>query len=609
MASNKRCASDVLGKQPKKMRKSLALDVKLDILRRHDDGQRTGEISKVLNLANSTVSTVLKNKDAIRNAAENVSDISAKRITKTRDNVMEETERLLTLWVNDINRRSGSLAVSAVQEKALSLFEDCKKRLGGPDYNVSFTASHGWYERFKIRANIKQVKKQGEAASADVKAAENYVEALKEKITAGGYSAKQVLNMDETGLFWKKMSNKTFISRDEKSAPGFKAAKDRITVLLAGNAEGDLKLKPLVVYHSENPRALKGFVKEQLRVIWRSNSKGWLTSSICHNYMVNHLSPSLERYARRNNIPNRFLLLLDNAPSHPKNMDDWCDNVEVMFLPPNTTSLIQPMDQGVIANFKALYQRKTMRKLISFLDNHAEATVKEFWKAFNIKDALDYMVEAWDEVSTSCMNGVWRKVWPECVHDFTGFPSVSDIRKDIVQLSHEAGFEDVDDEDVAELLASHEEPLTNEELTMLEQERAYEKNEEEENPTPKVLDMKSLVTILAKFDDAIECMKELDPNASRSYHVASSISNALKGYNELLQEKKRRAKQPKIHSFFRRSTSCDATPSTSRSSTPAISPIPIELPSPSVDDIDDSAADSDVDNPLPLDCLSNDEQQ
>ena len=51
-----------------------------------------------------------------------------------------------------------------------------------------------------------------------------------------------------------------------------------------------------------------------------------------------------------------------------------------------------------------------MRKLINFLDNHPEGTVQEFRKAFNIKDALDYMVEAWDEVSTSRLNGVWSKI-------------------------------------------------------------------------------------------------------------------------------------------------------------------------------------------------------
>ena len=65
------------------------------------------------------MSTVLNNADAIRSAAENVSDISAKRITKTRDKVMEEIKCLLALWINDINRRKGSLSISAVKSKAL----------------------------------------------------------------------------------------------------------------------------------------------------------------------------------------------------------------------------------------------------------------------------------------------------------------------------------------------------------------------------------------------------------------------------------------------------------------------------------------------------------
>jgi hypothetical protein len=44
-------------------------------------------------------------------------------------------------------------------------------------------------------------------------------------------------------------------------------------------------------------------------------------------------------------------------------------------------------------------------------------TVREFWKSFNIRHAIDTTVEAWAEVSQSCMNRVWKKLL-HFVHDF-----------------------------------------------------------------------------------------------------------------------------------------------------------------------------------------------
>jgi len=38
--------------------------------------------------------------------------------------------------------------------------------------------------------------------------------------------------------------------------------------------------------------------------------------------------------------------------------------IEVCFLPPNTTSLYQPYDQGIIASFKVLYRRYWTRYLL-----------------------------------------------------------------------------------------------------------------------------------------------------------------------------------------------------------------------------------------------------
>jgi hypothetical protein len=88
-------------------------------------------------------------------------------------------------------------------------------------------ASRGWFEKIKKkRSNIHRIHITGEAASVDVRTATEFPEQIRTIIKRGGYPPDLLLNIEETDLFWKHLSSKTFISQEERRVPGFKATKD-----------------------------------------------------------------------------------------------------------------------------------------------------------------------------------------------------------------------------------------------------------------------------------------------------------------------------------------------------------------------------------------------
>jgi hypothetical protein len=167
-----------------------------------------------------------------------------------------------------------------------------------------------------------------------------------------GYDTKDIWNVNETGLLWKGLPNRCLVVQNENCKAG-KLTKERLTIALLCSAAGE-KFKPLVIGKSQMPRVFNKQLPR--RVFWKTNSKAWMTGAIFLEYF--------QKFNEKMQTENRkAVLLLDNAPCHPA-ME--LSNVRLVFLPPNTTAGTQPLDSGIIRNFKIKYRNMLLECLLSY---------------------------------------------------------------------------------------------------------------------------------------------------------------------------------------------------------------------------------------------------
>ena len=123
-----------------------------------------------------------------------------------------------------------------------------------------------------------------------------------------------------------------------------------------------------------------------------------MNSEIFAEWIKKDFVPAVKRHQRAQNIRSpKALLLMDNCSAHPEELKTRDGSVTCMSLPPNTTSLIQPMDQGVLQAMKNRYKRKLLLKVICGQDLDPTQNIKELVKQHTVKNALYMLADAWEE--------------------------------------------------------------------------------------------------------------------------------------------------------------------------------------------------------------------
>ena len=197
------------------------------------------------------------------------------------------------------------------------------------------------------------------------------------------------------------------------------------------------KEKSLFIFHARI--ALKSLILLFVRLIargariWKTHTQTDTQTDRQNEYCnPRACAPRVNKYcnpracAPRVNEKRKILLFIDSAGCHPDNLLRMLSNIKICFLPPNTTSALQPLDLGIIKNFKLHYRRFFLRYVISKMDECD--TASDIVKSVNLLVDIRRIALAWSEVTPDTIVKCFRKA------------GILDAELDVVCLNDEDPF-------------------------------------------------------------------------------------------------------------------------------------------------------------------------
>ena len=362
---------------PPTPRIDLPLSKKVELIR---VAERTGKSQRVLavefGVGRTQVGNILRRKQEVLDAFERNAPDSKRRFSDTRH---KEVNSLTWAWYTDLRNQNIPCTGTMIQEKARVFAAS----LGDMD----FKASNGWLSSFKTRHCIGFSKPvvDNSAAAVQDEAAEEWRRNL--PFICEGYEARNIFNMEEIGIFFRALPDKTLATEEANSKNAVKY-KDKLAVVVTCNISGEF-LKPVVIGKALKPECFRNFDHSCLPVSYKANQKASMTPDIFIEW-IREFDAAMGLQGRK------VLLFLDSAPSLPA--DVIIQNVNLVFFPQNATSKLQPLDQGIIHNFKVLYKCHLLRRILATA-NTTNSSPYSVTQAVTVLDACQWIAESLRDVS------------------------------------------------------------------------------------------------------------------------------------------------------------------------------------------------------------------
>ena len=167
------------------------------------------------------------------------------------------------------------------------------------------------------------------------------------------------------------------------------------------NMSGSEKLSLLTIGKVKKPRCFRGVMC--LPTVYEANTSAWMTSAIFEEWL-RKWDAKLTRHNRK------IALFTDNCSAHPR--VQGLQSIELIFPPPpppppppNTTSGIQPCDQGIIQASKVHYRKNMVKRSTTVINSGSTAA---YFK-ITLLDGLQMLRRAWESLTESTISNCFRK--------------------------------------------------------------------------------------------------------------------------------------------------------------------------------------------------------
>lgn len=314
---------------------------------------------------------------------------------KARSAAAPKLEDALYKWICTHSNRGVIINSEIICIEAGRLMSEVNKLLP-PTNQLKLKFSKGWIERFKKRYGLRFRRVHGEALSADNDAVSHQMPRIERIVMT--FANKDVWNADEFGLYYRQPSGWTLCKR---AVSGHKKEKSRLTFLACCNSDGSEKMPLMIIGHAERPRPFGRKYGRDLGFDYHFNKKAWMNTNLFFEWLRR-----LDRYIGMES-GRKILLLIDNCSAHGKEETmPHLDNVRVLFLPPNTTSKVQPLDAGIIAWVKNKYRTRLLLRVFDNIDMGRKSIYN-----VDVLTAMRWTTEAW----SACPPAIFKNCFLHCL--------------------------------------------------------------------------------------------------------------------------------------------------------------------------------------------------